>query len=39
MIGGNSFGDGRPAIIISDDFRIGFSDHCETFDNTVLCGG
>jgi hypothetical protein len=38
MIGGSSLGESRPAIILTDDFKCGLSDKCETFDNPILCG-
>lgn len=39
IIGGaNSEKQGRAAITICDRLTRGHSSHCDTFDNTVLCG-
>jgi len=39
IIGGaNTEKQGRAAITICDRLTRGHSSHCDTFDNTVLCG-
>jgi len=39
IIGGATDGKhGRASIVVSDRFTRGHSSHCDTYDNTILCG-